>query len=191
MCYLLLRKGFQQLDFQDTDDKKERSFYFVLFLSIAKAMAYHQQWQNCHCCISSVGQDCISSRFSVYQTIFRNDDMQCSVLIYFRFYAIIKKGDDMKKALIVISIALSAILSVAYITVFSLNVTELVQKHMELEVSYPLYAFLLSFLVAVIMLGVYLIKRYDYKLFLIPAMFFISSIITFIIAFSTPCPYCI
>ena len=46
------------------------------FLSIAKAMVYHQQWQNCHCCISLVRQDCISSRFSVYQKNFRNDDIQ-------------------------------------------------------------------------------------------------------------------
>jgi len=60
--------------------KKSTCFYKSIFLSIAKAMVYHQQWQS-HCCISSVRKDCISSRVSVYQKFFRNDDIQSVALM--------------------------------------------------------------------------------------------------------------
>ena len=92
----------------------------------------------------------------------------------------------MKKVLF----AISGILSLAYITIFCLNVSDLVHKHMEYEFSYPLYACMFSVLLFVVMVVINRIKHFDKNLFLIPLMFFISSIITFIIGYYTPCEFC-
>ena len=82
--------------------KKERSNRFVLFLSIAKAMAYHH---DAVVYIIAARVRRISSRVSVYQKAFAMmiyktkvlmicnscgiDDIQCFALIYYRFYAIL------------------------------------------------------------------------------------------------------
>ena len=70
------------------------------------------------------------------------DYIQCSALIYCHLYAIIHIGGDyMKKVLLI----LSGILSLAYITIFCMNVSDLVSKHMEYEISCPLYVFYFQF----------------------------------------------
>ena len=95
-------------------------------------------------------------------------------------------GDDKRKVLFI----MSGILSLAYITFFCLNVSDLVVKHMEYEISYPLYVLLFSVLLFVVMLVINKIKHFDKKLFLIPLLFFISAIITFIVGYFTPCMHC-
>ena len=92
----------------------------------------------------------------------------------------------MRKVLFIVS----SILSVVYTTLFCLNVSDLVSKHMEYEISYPLYALLLSVLLFVVMLLVDKFKHFDKKLFLVPLFFFISAIITFIVGYYTPCVHC-
>ena len=92
----------------------------------------------------------------------------------------------MKKVLLIVS----GILSLAYITIFCMNVSDLVSKHMEYEISCPLYVFLFSVLLFIVMLVIYKVKHFDEKLFLIPLLFFISAIITFIVGYYTPCVYC-
>lgn len=92
----------------------------------------------------------------------------------------------MKKVLFIVS----GILSLAYITFFCLNVSELVSKHMEYEISYSLYVVLFSVLFFVVMLVINKVKHFDKKLFLIPLLFFISAIITFIVGYYTPCVHC-
>ncbi len=84
----------------------------------------------------------------------------------------------------------SGILSLAYIAFFCLNVSDLVSKHMEYEISYPLYVILFSVLLLIVMLVIYKVKRFDKKLFFIPLLFFISAIITFIVGYFTPCVNC-
>ena len=92
----------------------------------------------------------------------------------------------MKKVLF----AISSVLSIAYIAIFCMNVSDLVRKHMEYEISYPLYVLLFSVLLFVVMLVINRIKHFDKKLFLIPLLFFISAIITFIVGYFTPCVHC-
>ena len=92
----------------------------------------------------------------------------------------------MKKVLFIISV----ILSLTYITFFCLNISDLVHKHMEYEFSYPLYVCMFSVLLFVVMLVINRIKNFDNKWFLIPLMFFISAIITFIVGYYTPCEFC-
>jgi len=84
----------------------------------------------------------------------------------------------------------SSILSLAYIAFFCLNISDLVAKHMEYEISYPLYVILFSVLLFVVMLVINKVKPFDKKLFLIPLLFFISAIITFIVGYFTPCVHC-
>jgi len=81
-------------------------------------------------------------------------------------------------------------LSLTYITFFCLNIYDLVAKHMEYEFSYPLYAILFSVLLFIVMLVLHNVKHFDKKLFLIPLLFFISAIITFIVGYFTPCVHC-
>ena len=92
----------------------------------------------------------------------------------------------MKKVLF----AISSVSSIAYIAIFCMNVSDLVRKHMEYEISYPLYVLLFSVLLFVVMLVINKIKHFDKKLFLIPLLFFISAIITFIVGYYTPCVHC-
>jgi len=92
----------------------------------------------------------------------------------------------MKKVLFVVS----GILSLTYITFFCLNISDLVSKHMEYEISCPLYVILFSVLLFIAMLVIYKVKHFDKKLFLIPLLFFISAIITFIVGYFTPCVHC-
>ena len=92
----------------------------------------------------------------------------------------------MKKVLFIVS----GILSLTYITFFCLNISDLVSKHMEYEFSYPLYVILFSVLLFIAMLVIYNVKHFDKKLFLIPLLFFISAIITFIVGYFTPCVHC-
>jgi len=92
----------------------------------------------------------------------------------------------MKKALFI----MSGILSLAYVTFFCLNVSDLVSKHMEYEISYPLYVVLFSVLLFIVILIINKVKRFDKKLLLIPLLFFISAIITFIVGYHTPCVHC-
>ncbi len=92
----------------------------------------------------------------------------------------------MKKVLF----AASGLLSVTYITLFCLNVSDLVSKHMDLEVIYPSNVALFSVLLAVIMLIINKIKPFDKKLFLIPLLLLVSAVITFIVGYCTPCKFC-
>lgn len=92
----------------------------------------------------------------------------------------------MKKVLFTIS----GILSATYITIFCLNVSDLVYKHMECEFSLPLYACLFSVLLFVVMLVINKIKSFDKMLFIIPLLFFISAIISFIVGYYTPYAFC-
>ena len=92
----------------------------------------------------------------------------------------------MKKVIFIIS----GILSFTYTLYFCAFVSDLVSKHMEYEISYPLYVFLFSVLLFFVMLVIYKVKDFDEKLFLIPLLFFISAIITFIVGYFTPCVHC-
>lgn len=92
----------------------------------------------------------------------------------------------MKKVLF----AISGVLSVVYITIFCMNVSDLVHMHMEYEISYPLYIFLFSIFLFAVMFIINKIKTFDKKLFIIPLLFSISAIITFIIGFYNPCEFC-
>ena len=61
---------------------------------------------------------------------------------------------------------------------------------MEYEFSYPLYVCIFSVLLFVVMLIINKIKPFDKKLFIIPFLFLISAIITFIVGYYTPCEFC-
>jgi peptidoglycan/LPS O-acetylase OafA/YrhL len=61
---------------------------------------------------------------------------------------------------------------------------------MEYEISYPLYVVLFSVFLFVVMLVINKAKHFDKKLFLMPLLFFISAVITFIVGYFTPCVYC-
>ena len=86
--------------------------------------------------------------------------------------------------------AISWILCAVYIVWFSLNVSDLVSKHMDFEVSYPLYTAMLSVVLLLVMLIIGKFKGLDKKLFFIPLLFFASAVITFIIGCLTPCEFC-
>ena len=92
----------------------------------------------------------------------------------------------MKKVLFIVS----GILSLAYITFFCLNVSDLVAKHMEYEISYPLYVLLFSVLLFIVILITNKLKHFDKNLLLIPLLFLISAIITFVVGHYTPCVHC-
>lgn len=92
----------------------------------------------------------------------------------------------MKKVLFIVS----GILSLVYITYFCLNVSDLVAKHMEYEISYPLYVLLFSVLLFIVILITNKLKHFDKNLLLIPLLFLISAIITFVVGHYTPCVHC-
>ncbi len=86
--------------------------------------------------------------------------------------------------------AISGILCAVYVVWFSLNVSNLVSKHMDFEVSYPLYVAMLSAVLFLVMLIIKKLKGLDKKLFYIPLLFFASAVITFSIGYFTPCEFC-
>ena len=92
----------------------------------------------------------------------------------------------MKKVIFIIS----GILSFTYTLYFCAFVSDLVSKHMEYEISYPLYVLLFSVLLFVVMMVTNKVKHFDKKLLLVPLLFFISAIITFVIGYYTPCVHC-
>ncbi len=92
----------------------------------------------------------------------------------------------MKKVLYVISV----VLSIVYVFAFCFNVSDLAKQHMDLEIFYPLDVMAFSGLLFLIMLIINKLKAIDKKLFFIPLLFFVCSIITLIIGCNTFCPYC-
>lgn len=86
--------------------------------------------------------------------------------------------------------AMAWIVSIAYVIWFSFCVSDFATKHVELEVSIPIFAMLFSLLCAVSLLILNLIKRMDKVYFYIPVLFFSSAAITFIIGYFTVCPVC-
>jgi len=96
----------------------------------------------------------------------------------------------MKKFLYSILYSVSGIVSLTYIALFCLNVSELVTKHMDYQVFVPINVMIFAVLLFVVMLIINRIRTIDKKLFVIPSMFFISAIITLCIGCSTPCEVC-
>ncbi len=86
--------------------------------------------------------------------------------------------------------AVSLVSSIAYIIIFCFNVSDLAATHLDENFSIPFFATLFSILVAVVLLIVNKFKQVDRLSFAIPALFFISSVITMIIGYFTPCPLC-
>lgn len=81
-----------------------------------------------------------------------------------------KVGENMKKVLFIVS----GMLSLAYITFFCLNISDLVAKHMDYEISYPLYVLLFSVLLFVVMLVINKVKHFDKKLLFISHVPFVN-----------------
>lgn len=92
----------------------------------------------------------------------------------------------MKKYLYLTSGAISFI----YIIVYCLNVSDIVANHMDSELFIPIHIMVFSLLLSVVMLIADRKKKIDKKLFIIPLMFFISAVITFIVGCYTPCELC-
>ena len=81
-------------------------------------------------------------------------------------------------------------MSLLYIVFYNFNVSGIVEKHNDLELFIPIFVVIFSVVLSVAMFIVNQKKEIDKKLFIIPLMFFISAMVTFLIGYYTPCKFC-